>query len=111
MQPAALGASARGFPALRLRSCVVGLTQRWNYHSQTWYLLKLLEEHLLWHGVQACLVVKVLDFAGFSPLSLLTLEYLVYLSVPQFLQSFLAFSFILVAKYLKTCLSFMGARH
>lgn len=92
VQPAALGVCALGFPAVRLRSCVI---RRWSHHSQTWCLLKLLEKHLLWHGGEACLVVKALDFAGFSHISHVTLEHLVYLSVPQFLQPFLSFSFVL----------------
>lgn len=71
------------------------LKQRWNYHNQAWYLLKLLEKYLLWHGGEPCLVVKVLDIAGFFHISHVNLECLVYLSVPQFLQSFLAFSFVL----------------
>lgn len=62
---------------------------------QTWCLLKPMEKHLLWHGGGTCLVVKVLDFAGFSPIFHVTLEYLVYSSVSQFLWAFLSFSFVL----------------
>lgn len=51
----ALGASALGFPAVRLSSCVTRLKQRWNYHSKTWCLLKLLEKpSVAWRRGMCC---------------------------------------------------------